>query len=101
MIKQILLNIEHYLHILTDKDTEITQLRNNLTYYMNAYTSADKALENVRALESFLQSQVVQLKANLTRTESVNHIKDNLIVSLQNQLQAAKLNVPTVPTIGT
>lgn len=61
---------------LTEKDAEMTELRNNLTYYMNAFSSSQQLLENVRALEAFLQTQVSLSRTTEQDTWSV--IKNTL-----------------------
>ena len=47
------------------QDAYVKELEQNMTYYKNAYVSSEKALTNIRALESFLQAQV---KVNDVRT---------------------------------
>jgi len=51
--------LKRFHNFFSDKGAEISDLQNNLTYYMNAFSSSQKTLENVRALEAFLQSQVL------------------------------------------
>ena len=43
---------------LSVQDAYVKELEQNMTYYRNAYVSSEKALTNIRALESFLQAQV-------------------------------------------
>ena len=44
--------------LLTVKDAYVQELQKNMTYYKNAYVNSEKALANIRALETFLQGQV-------------------------------------------
>ncbi|KAH3734492.1 uncharacterized protein LOC127850665 [Dreissena polymorpha] len=88
--------------VCTAKDSEILELRSNLTYFMNAYASEQKLIEMIRNRETMLQSEVERLQSNLSQALSVNHIKDNLIINLQNQLKAALANAPaSLPAPGT